>query len=605
MGHSFNDLVDLYETSVRQYASRKLFGVRLQSGWSWLSYRDFGSQVSALAGALRKRGLERGDRIAIIAHNSPEWAVAAFAGFGLGAVVVPVYAGQLEEDWHHIMHDAQPRWVMAGDAEVAQAVLELVGDLDEPPTVICFSERNPPGTESLRAVLSSGMDQGGALVHPQPTDLCLVLYTSGTTGKPKGVELTHRNIASNLTALSEIFPIDENDVSLAFLPWAHAFGQVVELYGMFAMGASIALAQSEADLMENMRQVRPTVLLSVPKLFNRLYDSLHERVYSEGWVRRRMFRDGLDNARTIRRVRLSGRSRGIADLKAKFYDRYIFERVRSQFGGRVRYAISGGAPLAPEVAELVDSLGITLYEGYGLTETSPIVSANWPGARRLGSVGKPLPNVRVEIDTSVDSDDQRGGEIVVHGPNVMRGYHHLPDETALVMTEDGGFRTGDIGYIDDMGYLFVTGRIKEQYKLENGRYVVPSPLEEELKVSRMIRSVMLHGVGRPYNVALVVVEPEALTAWADSNGLGTGSLAALFRHPKVHALYERELERHSRRFRGYEKVGDFALIERDFCVEDGTMTLTLKLRRDAIAERYSQLIDDLYGVHRGPRVAVE
>jgi long-chain acyl-CoA synthetase len=312
---------------------------------------------------------------------------------------------------------------------------------------------------------------------------------------------------------------------------------------------------------------------------------------------RRLFDDGLDNARIRRRVRGAGKARGTIELKAKLYDKFVFKPIRGQFGGAVRYAVSGGAALAPEVIEFVDSLGITLYEGYGLTECAPIVSANWPGARKLGSVGKPLPSVRVAIDHEV-GPNTRDGEIVVHGPSVMKGYHNAPEETAQVLTRDGGLRTGDLGYIDKDGFLFITGRLKEQYKLENGRYVVPSPLEAELRSSRYVRSVMVCGDGRPYNIALIVPDLEALREWAAVNQVRASDIPSLLRHPEIEKLYATEIERYSESFREYERVRAFVLLERDFTVEDGTLTHTQKIRRREVMMRYASLVDELYGASR-------
>jgi long-chain acyl-CoA synthetase len=603
-GQKYRDLCELYETSVRKFSARPLFGVREARGWHWLSYRDFASRVDTLRAALAARAFQRGDRIALIAPNCPEWAVVAFASHTLGGVLVPIYPYQRYDDWLDILQDAAPRYVFAYGIEAASAVSGWLHELPEGTTLVSMTERATSEGLTLDDMCERAFGESQAVVEVDPNDLCALIYTSGTMGRPKGVELTHNNLAANLSALHQIFPVEPDDRSLSFLPWAHAFGQVVELYGLFSMGASLGIAPSEDELVKSLKEVRPTLLFSVPKLFNRLYDTLQERVRTEGPVRRRLFEDGLDNARIRRRVRATGRSRGVLELKAQLYDRLVFERIRAQFGGRVRYAVSGGAQLAPEVAEFVDSLGITLYEGYGLTECSPVVSANWPGARKLGSVGKPLPRVKVTIDRSV-GPNTRDGEIVVYGPSVMRGYHGAPEDTQRAIMPDGGLRTGDLGYMDRDGFLFVTGRIKEQYKLENGRYVVPTPLESELRSSRFVRNVMVLGDGRPHNVALIVPEFDLVREWASEQSIRASRLRELLDHPEVRAAIGREIERCSEGFRQFEKVRAFALLDRDFTIEDGTLTHTLKIRRREIAERYADLIDQLYGVHRGERAAVD
>jgi long-chain acyl-CoA synthetase len=595
MRSEYKDLCELYESSVKRYASRPLFGVRESRGWHWLSYRDFASRVDTLRAALVQGGLARGDRVALIAPNGTDWAAIAFATFTAGGVLVPIYPYQRYDDWLDILRDANPRFVFTHNIEAASAVHGWRADLDPNMTVVCTSHRRIAGAISLDELTERALWESRTVLRPKPSDLCSLIYTSGTMGRPKGVELTHANLAANLNSLQRIFPVTAEDRSLSYLPWAHAFGQVVELYGLFSMGASLALAPSEEDIMKSLHEVKPTLLFSVPKLFNRIYDTLQERIHERGALARRLFDDGLDNARIRRRVRGAGKARGSVELKAKLYDRFVFQPVRAQFGGHVRYAVCGGAALAPEVAEFVDSLGITLYEGYGLTECSPIVSANWPGARKLGSVGKPLPSVRVLVDHEV-GPNSRDGEIVVYGPNVTRGYHNLPDETAHALTRDGGLRTGDLGYIDKDGFLYVTGRIKEQYKLDNGRYVVPTPLEAELRSSRYVRSAMVYGDGRPYNIALIVPHLDSLREWAAEHQVRAADSPSLLRHPEVEKLYADEIERYSESFREYERVRAFVLLERDFTVEDGTLTHTQKIRRREVMMRYQRMVDELYGV---------
>jgi long-chain acyl-CoA synthetase len=597
MPSDYRDLCELYETSVKRYANRPLFGVRESRGWHWISYRDFATRVETLRAALKQGGLKRGDKVALIAPNGTDWAMVAFATFTAGGVLVPIYPYQRYDDWRDILRDAAPRFVFTHNIEAASAVNGWRAELDPNLSVVCLSHRRISGAMSLDELTERALWEPSAIEHPDPSELYALIYTSGTTGQPKGVELTHRSISANLNSLRQIFPVTADDRSLSYLPWAHAFGQVVELFGLFSMGASLALAPNEDDIMKSLLEVRPTLLFSVPRLFNRIYDTLQERIQQRGTLVRRLFDDGLDNARIRRRVRGAGKARGVIELKSKLYDRFVFEPIREQFGGNVRYAVSGGAPLSAEVAEFVDSLGITLYEGYGLTECSPIVSANWPGARKFGSVGKALPSVRVAIDHDA-GPNTRDGEIVVYGPNVMRGYHDAPEETALAFTRDGGLRTGDLGYLDREGFLFVTGRIKEQYKLDNGRYVAPSPLENELHASAYVRSAMVYGDGRPYNIALVVPELDALRDWAAEHQVRAVDIPSLLRHPEVEKLFASELERCSESFRQYERVRAFVLIERDFTVEDGTLTHTLKIRRREVTMRYAALIDDLYGVSR-------
>jgi long-chain acyl-CoA synthetase len=378
------------------------------------------------------------------------------------------------------------------------------------------------------------------------------------------------------------------DRTLSFLPWAHVYGQVCELHILIAAGASTAFNTDTERLLEELREVRPTLLVAVPRIFNRLHLAVRTQIAHRPRAIRRLFERGLSASQRRRR----GERLGLRERIACWPARFLFAAIRRKLGGRLKYAISGSATLSHEVGEFIDGLGIEVYEGYGLTETSPIVTTNRPGQRRLGSVGQPIENVSVEIDrTRGDNPDE--GEIVVHGPNVMKGYHARPDDSAQAFTADGGLRTGDLGYVDDAGYLYITGRIKEQYKLENGKYVMPSPLEERLALSPFIRNVVLHGAGRPYNVALVVIDEARVREWGDQQALELGD--DLTQDERVRELIQDELDRYSSEFRRYERPLDCALTTTALTIENGMLTPTLKIKRRAVEARFAASFNALYG----------
>ncbi|HGG57077.1 MAG TPA: long-chain fatty acid--CoA ligase, partial [Nannocystis exedens] len=339
---------------------------------------------------------------------------------------------------------------------------------------------------------------------------------------------------------------------------------------------------------------RPTMLVAVPRIFNRIYDGLHKKMAQESPLKRRLFAAAMATAHERKVLAGRGESNTWLNLKFKLLDRLVGAKVRARFGGRLRYAISGGAGISRAVADFIDDLGIQVYEGYGLTETSPIATANAPGHRKIGSVGRALPGTRIEIDLAA-TDDPEQGEIIVHGHNVMKGYNGLPEEDSKVFTADGGLRTGDMGRLDDDGYLYITGRIKEQYKLENGKYVVPSPIEEQLKLSPFISNVMLYGSNRPFNIALVVPDRETLLVWAKTEGLPVNDYDALLRDAKVHTLIEAELKEQSKEIRHYEQVRKFNLLSEDFTVDNEMLTPSLKLKRRIVIKAYGDHIDALYG----------
>jgi long-chain acyl-CoA synthetase len=374
------------------------------------------------------------------------------------------------------------------------------------------------------------------------------------------------------------------------LPWAHSFGHTAELHLLVSIGASTGICESTDKIVQYLSEVKPTVLFAVPRIFNRIYSGVEKQMESRPAPIRALFRGGLKAAAKKRHNKPLSMGEKLTLFVA---DKLVFSKVRARFGGNLKYAISGAAALAHEVAEFVDGLGITVYEGYGLTETSPIVSVNMPGRRKLGSVGQPIDGVRVVIDKTV-TNDPKNGEIIVYGPNVMQGYYNHKAETDAVFTADGGFRTGDMGYLDEDNYLFITGRIKEQYKLENGKYVVPAPLEEALKLSPFVSNVMIYGDNKPFNVALVAANVESVKEWAKAHGVGEKKVDDLLADDRVRAKVKEELDRLSGEFKGYERIRSFALISEDFTQENGMLTPKLSVKRRNVMQKWGAELEKLY-----------
>lgn len=585
------DLVELYQRSCAAHAERPVFGTKRHGAWRWMTYGTLLDLIDRVRAGLAGLGVGRGDRVAIISDNRVEWAAAAYATYGLGAAFVPMYQAQRAADWELILADCGAKVAIAATDEIFETVKGMAPRLPSLSRVIGLS-RPDEDADSWSALVAAGARRPVAALRPEPSEIAGFIYTSGTTGRPKGALLSHGNVASNLAAVHELFPITAEDRTLSFLPWAHSFGQTCELHMIVSFGASTALNDELPRLLDNLAEVAPTVLVAVPRIFNRLYQVVTQQIEHRPKLLRRIIQGGLHGATR----RSAGEKLGpLQRLELAFDDKVVFSKLRRRFGGRLRFVISGSATLGREVAELIDAVGLPVYEGYGLTETSPIVSANSPGARRLGSVGRVLPGVRVDIDTTVTGDPKEG-EIVVHGPNVMQGYHRRPEETAQAMTSDGGLRTGDLGYVDESGFLHISGRIKEQYKLENGKYVMPSPVEEELKLSPFIANLMLYGDGRPYNVALVVPSLPAVREWRQAEGLDPD--ADVRRDERLRDLIAAELEKHGEPLRRYERPTDFAIIAEDFTVENGLLTPTLKLKRREAVARHAAVIEALYARRR-------
>ncbi len=587
MSNASRDLVSLARESFGKYRDRPLFGTRTAGGWTWTTYGEVEAAVDAMRAGLATLGVTAGDRVALVASNRVEWAAAAYATYGLGASFVPMYLQQRVDEWEHILGDCGAKVVIGAGEHAVAALTEMRERLPALAHVIAL-DATRPGTIGFEEVLDRGRAHPVAAIAPDPDAIAGFIYTSGTTGKPKGVLLTHRNIASNVAAGLSVFPILPEDRTLSFLPWAHAYGQVIELHVVVAAGASTAFVTDVSKLVEQLAEVQPTILVAVPRIFNRLYAGMMKQVSERPRFVQTLFRGAL---RTAGRHRRGERTTVMEDVGLRLADRVIFSKIRKRVGGRLKYAISASATLSLDVAEVIDAVGIQVYEGYGLTETSPIVSANIPSARRLGSVGRVIPGVRILIDESLGDGPGRG-EIIVYGPNVMKGYHNRPDENAKAFTPDGGFRTGDLGRIDDDGYLYITGRIKEQYKLENGKYVMPSPLEEQLKLSPYVLNVMMYGESRPFNVALIVIDAAAVRGWAERERVVLG--ADLTKDPQVIALMRREIERLGASFRGYERPNAFVLTTEDFTIENGLLTPSLKLKRREAVKRYGAGLESLY-----------
>lgn len=589
-------LVDLWEEARRRFAERGALAEKQGGEWSWITYEEVGREVDRVRAGLASLGVRPGERVAIISNNRIPWVACAYATYGLEAELVPMYEAQLPKEWEHILSDSGATVAIAATEPIHRALSERRATLPALRHVVGLDlpAEHPDSYARLRA---QGDARPVPARRPRADAVAGFFYTSGTTGLPKGVVLTHANLVSNILAMREVFPLEPGEISLSFLPWAHAFGQVCELQYGLTQGMSIAINDDIPNLVANLSEVRPTILVAVPRVFNRIYTGVMQQIAHRPAVIRRMFADGLEVAAMHRRGQ---RASWFRELELRLDDRLIFSKIRDRFGGRLRKVISGSAALSLEVAELIEALGIEIYEGYGLSETSPVVSANTPRHQRLGSVGRVLPGVRVVIDET-RSDLPGEGEILVYGPNVMRGYHERPEENAAAFTADGGFRTGDLGHLDPDGFLHITGRIKEQYKLENGKYVMPTAVEDELKLSPFIANAMVYGDGRPYNVALVVPDRAALTEWAEREGVGLDGdpLAS----PRVHALLMGELEARRESLRTYEVPKRLLLLREDFTTDNGLLTPTLKLKRAEVLRRHREQIERLYASDAEVRVA--
>lgn len=582
----FTNLVQLLEDSIDRHGKKPLFGTyKGNNFWSWTSYAEFGKAVLKFRRALSDIGVGAGDRVAVISNNRLEWAVGAHATYGLRAAYVPMYESQLEKEWKHIIADSRAKVCLVSTDRIRKVVEGFRADVATLEHVVSFEGQGPG---SYKHLIASGARDPLVAMRPDEGDLASLIYTSGTTGTPKGVNLTHFNLAANVSAILELGLIAAGERTLSFLPWAHVFGGCIEVHSCMATGSALAICDDTSKLLDYLPQVRPTVLFAVPRIWNRVYDSVNKQIAARPTIVRLVFRTAMA-ARSKEKMGtpLTPREKLVLGLAEKV----VFSKIRGRFGGRLKLALSGAAALSKDVAEFIDNLGIAVYEGYGLTECSGGATVNRPGARRLGSVGQVAPGFSIRLDKDATGAASEEGEIVVYGTGVMAGYENLPELSRDVLTADGGLRTGDLGRVDADGFVYITGRVKELYKLSNGKYVAPAPLEEGLQLSPYIAQCVVYGEDEPYNVAMIVPDAAALEGWAKSHGVKGDVL----QDPRIRKLIASEIDKLSADFKGYERIKDFFFEREPMTTENGLLTPTLKLKRRVVVARYRERFRALYG----------
>jgi len=588
-----DNLVEFLENSVARRPDRPLFGTKNARGvYEWLTYGQIGRRVDDLRAGLAGLGVGRGDAVGIIANNRSEWAIAAYATYGLGGRFVPMYESELPRIWEYIVADSAVKVLFVSKPEILEKVRDFPQKIPRLAHLVLV-EGEGPG--SMTALEEAGRVRPVKAIRPDSGEIAGLIYTSGTTGEPKGVLLSHGNCTSNSMAGVSMYPeLTAEDVSLSILPWAHSYGQTAELNAMIYLGGSIGFIENVKTVVQDMALVRPTWLIAVPRVFNRIYNGLWEKMNTEGGLARKLFVMGIEAGKRRRELKAAGRSDLCNELKFKIADRIVFAKIRQKMGGRLKGAMSGSAAMNVEIAHFFFDVGIPIYDCYGMTETSPAIAMNASFAYRLGSVGRAIENVRIVIDSSMVEEEATDGEIVVYGPNVMKGYHNKPDKTREVMTPDGGVRTGDRGRLDADGYLYITGRIKEQFKLENGKFVFPAALEEEISLAPWVQNVLIFGENRPFTIALVVPDFLMVERYAEKRGI-SGDIRQLVGNEQTQAMITGEILKVLQgRFGGYEIPKKFLYLTEGFTSENGMLTQTMKLKRRVVLDKYMDRIEALY-----------
>jgi long-chain acyl-CoA synthetase len=559
-----DNLVEMFEDSVARFGGNLWMGTKNQAkdGYDWVTYDQVGKRIADLRGGLAHLGIQKGDAVGIIANNRVEWTVACYATYSLAGRYVPMYEAELEKTWRYIVEDAAVRVLFVSKPEILNKIKHWPEEIETLNHVVLIEGQ---GEGTMAALERHGEDNPVPAVYPDADDIAGLIYTSGTTGAPKGVLLSHGNLTSNVHAAAKAYPqLDQNLRTLSFLPWAHSYGQTAELHFLMRLGGSTGFAESPLTIVDDLALVKPTFLIAVPRIFSRVYDGLNAKMDEQGGLAKTLFDMGVNAGIERRRLKKEGRTSLVNDLKLKLADAIVFKKIRDKFGGRLMYSLSASAALSPHIAEFFEDVGIPVFEAWGMTELSPCGTINTLQHNRIGSAGRPIDKVRMEIDKTFDSDNPEEGELIVYGPNVMKGYHNKPEETRATMTEDGGLRTGDRAYIDEDGYLHITGRIKEQFKLENGKFVSPATMEEEIKLLPCVEHTMIYGLNRPYTVCLVYPDFIVMDKLARENGWPTEP-AAMIADPAVKSTIENQiLGLLKGKFGSYEIPKKFIIISEGF-----------------------------------------
>ncbi len=596
----FKTITELFEFITFEFGPKQNKPVlmhKVKGKYVGISYDELYEKTEALALGLLKLGVKKETKISIISENRPEWVYADMAILGLGAIDVPLYPISTADNIQYMLKDSGSMGIVVSNKFHLNKVQKIRNKCPELKFIIVMNDIDLEGMENVYT-MNQVMEMGRVLKTEEPDifknslklaredELCTIIYTSGTTGEPKGVMLTHRNIMSNVIASHKAFNMDKEDIFLSFLPLCHIFERMAGYYTALACGATIAYAESIEKISTNLMEVKPTVMTAVPRLFERMYSKIIKNIEKEPESKRKIFNWALEVGRNYQDYKRNAATVPISlTIKQKLADKLVFSKIREKTGGRLKFFVSGGAALPRSLGEFFNSVGIKILEGYGLTETSPVIAVNRENDFKFGTVGKPIEGVEVKI--------AKDGEILVHGPNVMKGYYNKKKETEEVFT-DGWFHTGDLGVFDAEGFLIITDRKKHLFKTSTGKYIAPTPIENLFLASKYIDQFVIIGDRRMFVTALVVPDFEALKEYADAHRIQYKDEKDLIQKKQIYDFLEEEFSKFQKKLANYERVRKFTLLDHPFSIESGEMTPSLKIKRNVIEQRYKDLIEDMY-----------
>ena len=589
-------LAELFINAAAKHDLPGSLNYKREGRWQAIGSKDVLKRAGDIALGLYSLGLRKGDKAAILSSNSPEWTLFDAGCQFAGVIDVPIYTTLAPASVEYILNDASVRIFFLENKAMFERVAPFV---DRCNSLECFVLFDDSGVTHEKAITLRELERRGAELREDqqellpelvracdPDEVATLIYTSGTTGEPKGVMLSHNNIISNVIDAGEKYTFSEEDIPLSVLPLSHVFERSA-MYLYIYNGMSVHYAESIEKVPENLKEVRPTIFIGVPRIFEKVYAKAKLQAARAGGAKEKIFEWAIDVAKDVALRREMGDPvPAMLSLKHKIADKLVYSKLRAFFGGRLRFCNTGGASLSDDIFLIFTGAGISIMQGYGLTETSPVITSNNPSGVRLGTVGRPIRNVKVRI-----AED---GEIEAVGPGVMLGYYRKEQATREAFTDDGWFRTGDIGEIDSDGYLRITDRKKELFKTSGGKYIAPSPIEQMIRSSRFVSQAVLIGNERNFATALIVPNFEMLDSYAKHKGFEQMNPEEYCRDPRIIDLFSRQIESVTAGLGKFETVKKFRLLDKEFTVEGGELTPTMKLRRRIVDEKYKALIDEMY-----------
>jgi len=596
----FKTIPQLYRIITEEFSKtteKPLLRHKVKGSYTDISCQKFREETDKFTYGLACLNIRRNDKVSIISENRPEWIYSDFAIINLGAVDVPLYPILTADSIQFIINNSESKAIIVSNQFHLNKILKVRKKCRHLKFIVVMNNIDVSAYEDVYTFKQlQELGEKYYLEHKnlisencnfiQENELCTIIYTSGTTGEPKGVMLTHKNIVSNVKAAHEVFSLDSTDTFLSFLPMCHIFERTAGYYTAFAGGSTIAFAEGIEKLSTNFLEVHPTVMTAVPRFFERLYSKITRNIETQSANKQKIFNWAVNVGHNYAETKKSHEGISVKlKLEYKLANKLVYSKMAQRTGGKVRFFISGGAALSRELGEFFEAIGFQICEGYGLTESAPVLAVNRVNDCKFGSVGKPFPGVEIKI--------AKDGEILAYGPNIMQGYYKNKKETEAVL-KDGWLHTGDIGVFDAEGFLIITDRKKHLFKTTGGKYIAPAPIENMFASSKFIDQFVLIGDKRMYLTALIVPDFDSLKEYADANRIKYQDIEELVKLKQISELLEKEFSQFQKKLANFERIRKFTLLEKPFTIEGGEITPSLKLKRKVIEERYSHLIDDMY-----------